>query len=242
MSKKKKDNEDKKDVVFAIGDVNGCYEALWSMMQEIGAYTQGDIDKAEIVLLGNYVDYGPQTKQTIGYVKKLIEQDGVIALKGGRDYVMYKSSPNYFKSPAAAPTITSYRGSSTQYIYAKHNRIEVKEFIRDRKFLGSLPCFYETKKFFFCSSGVDPTRALIDQTKGAVMFITSKFHNSTRVYDKKIVHGNKPVRKVDLRHNRVNVDTNCWKTGVLSCAVLSNTTGNVLDILSVEDKKIQRNK
>jgi len=38
------------------------------------------------------------------------------------------------------------------------------------------------------------------------------------------VHGHTPVPHPDIRHNRINIDTGAWRTGILSCIAIEGST------------------
>ena len=65
---------------IVISDVHGCYDELTQLLERCCYHPSMD----QLILLGDYVDRGPMSKQTIGYVIQLVK-GGAIALRGNHD-------------------------------------------------------------------------------------------------------------------------------------------------------------
>lgn len=72
---------DKKNRMLIISDIHGClYE--W---QELLTQVNYDSHVDQLILLGDYMDRGKYSKEVMYEVKNLVENHGVIALKGNHD-------------------------------------------------------------------------------------------------------------------------------------------------------------
>ena len=56
--------------LFAIGDIHGCFNSFKKLMEEKIQITKSD----KVVLLGDYIDRGSQSKEVIDYIIELKEK------------------------------------------------------------------------------------------------------------------------------------------------------------------------
>lgn len=123
-----------------------------------------------LILLGDYVDRGPNSKEVIEQVKSLKEADGVIALRGNHDQMMLdalledtvKRDGHWLRNGAYA-TIGSYLGHPSLEeifdwkIFAQAKKLIMKEFKHHIDFLNELEYFYETDTHIFIHAGINPS-------------------------------------------------------------------------------------
>lgn len=81
---------------------------------------------------------------------------------------------------------------------------------------------------FFAHAGVKPGVALSDQTERDLLWIRDEFLSSTVNFEKLVVHGHTPVQRIDVRSNRINIDTGAFATGHLTCLVVDRDALTVL--------------
>ncbi len=87
-------------------------------------------------------------------------------------------------------------------------------------FLNKLKTSASIGDFFFCHAGIRPDVKLKKQSDHDLIWIRQEFLSSTRLYKKIIVHGHTPRTKPEVMNNRINVDTKCYDSGILTCLVL----------------------
>jgi serine/threonine protein phosphatase 1 len=75
-------------MTWAIGDVHGCRDTLRAMVEDRIGLSKGE----RLVLLGDYIDRGPRSRETLDYVRQL-QLDGydVIALRGNHDDLLIRA-------------------------------------------------------------------------------------------------------------------------------------------------------
>ncbi len=88
-----------------------------------------------------------------------------------------------------------------------------------RFFRGLRNCF-SCGDFFFVHAGVKPKVDLDQQKESDLLWIRSEFLSSTEDFGKIIVHGHTPTLDIELRPNRINIDTGAFATGRLSCVAI----------------------
>lgn len=249
MKKEESLREDpSKDYIFVIPDINGEVGMVETLVNMIKSGKYWPIAKNDTVLfMGQYV--GENTKETINYIKSLenkLECD-VVCLTGPDDFRFMKSREQFFDSDIGKLTINSYRLYKDNKNHFRHNAVEADDILAHRAWLQTLNSFYVTSKFFFCYGGINPSLPLLKQSVGGIMFnhcnkkISTDFKQSTKDFEKIIVHSGyipqtaKPFIKKSStgKINRINVNTNTAVTGLLTCSVLDNTTGELVTTFSV---------
>ena len=98
--------------IYAIGDIHGCLNALETVFSAVGP-TSEDL----IVFLGDYVDRGPQSKQTIQWILDHGDKFNFITLKGNHEIMMMRSRVDgsfldKWKGYGGAETLASYGDSA----------------------------------------------------------------------------------------------------------------------------------
>ena len=97
-------------VLYAIGDVHGRADLFETLLDRIDA----DLarlppgGKAALILLGDYVDRGPQSREVLDLASSLEGSDGfaVHALKGNHEEAMI----DFFRSPREGPVWGEFGG------------------------------------------------------------------------------------------------------------------------------------
>ena len=87
-------------------------------------------------------------------------------------------------------------------------------------FLKTLPLSTSFGDYFFCHAGVRPGIPLVDQDEEDLIWIRGDFLEHREPFEKVIIHGHTPQDAVDARNNRINIDTKCYGSGVLTSVVL----------------------
>jgi serine/threonine protein phosphatase 1 len=91
---------------------------------------------------------------------------------------------------------------------------------RHLEFLKKTLTSHTIGDYFFVHAGVKPDIPLSEQVSKDMLWIRGEFLDSKQDFGKKIVHGHTIVDDVDIRPNRIAIDTGAWRTNKLSCLVL----------------------
>lgn len=70
-----------------ISDIHGCYDEFNALLEQV----HYDPSQDELILLGDYVDRGPKSKQVIEQIMKLRQENQIVILKGNHDAMMVKA-------------------------------------------------------------------------------------------------------------------------------------------------------
>lgn len=77
--------------LIAIGDIHGCYDSFKTIVEEKIKLKKTD----KLILLGDYIDRGTQSKEVVDYIIKLQDQNyDVIALLGNHESLLLNAYEN----------------------------------------------------------------------------------------------------------------------------------------------------
>ncbi len=131
--------------LFAIGDIHGCSKALETLIEAIDPQPDDTI-----VTLGDYVDYGPDSRSVIDQLIRLSRRCRLVPLFGNHEELLLGA----LESDSALRSWLDLGGDQTllSYPYDGVNIIDPNhvEFIR-----GCLD-YFETEDFIFAHANCDP--------------------------------------------------------------------------------------
>jgi serine/threonine protein phosphatase 1 len=228
--------------LYAIGDVHGRLDLLNATLGRIRRdLEQRPHPRPRIVMLGDYVDRGPDSRGVI---------EALIALKasampasfllGNHDsYISaYLREPGWFDRTYHW-LHDNMGGSATLASYGVPNaRVENPAAARDAfaaafprahmEFLDSCALKIRIGSYLFVHAGIRPGIPISEQTRDDLIWIREPFLGSDADFGFKVVHGHTIVGQVEHWPNRIAIDTGAVRTGVLSCLVLEGTEVSLL--------------
>ncbi len=226
--------------IYAVGDVHGRGDLL----EEIAAAIESDLASAPAtvitVLLGDYVDRGPQTFEVVDRLAEARFPTPIRALRGNHEQMLLQ----FLDNPSELDSWRRYGGLETLHSYgvdvSKAMRGMGYEETRDaliaalptahRHFLSATESSAAYGDYFFCHAGVRPGVPLDRQRAGDLMWISEGFLSFGRSFGKIVVHGHTPVDAADFRPNRINIDTGAFATSMLTCLVLEGAERRILTV------------
>ena len=217
--------------VYAIGDVHGRLDLLQEMHRRI----QAENDKTPpfdwvIVHLGDYVDRGPDSKGVLDLlVSAQKKTHRMLAIAGNHDIgfleFLATGAPNgIFAYNGGRQTALSY-GVSIDFSDLRSIAVGREALLRaipstHVEFLRGLKLSMVFGDFFFCHAGIRPGIDLDKQDSEDLVWIRQQFLDEPRLYSKVIIHGHTPVTDVEIRPNRINLDTGAVFSGRLSALAI----------------------
>lgn len=227
--------------VYAIGDVHGCRELLVEMHARIDAEIARDRPGDwRIVHVGDYCDRGPDTRGVLDFLIARMQADGrVVCLRGNHDegflnFIAGDGPDRIFTANGGETTAASYgveADFSTQPGIAA-GRAALSRAVPEahRAFLAGLPFSTAFGDFFLCHAGIRPGVPLDAQDPQDLIWIRQAFLDDERLHPKIVVHGHTPAPAVELRPNRVNVDTRAFSSGRLSALMAEGKRKSLLEV------------
>lgn len=219
-------------ITFAIGDIHGCHRALLDILRQCRDYTQGQTHR--LVFIGDYVDRGPDSGAVIATLRDLEQRhapDMVVCLLGNHEQMMLDAvdtgDPMNWLFNGGGETLQSYGVRNPKSLPQE-----------DVAWIRDLPLSFDDGKRFFVHAGVDPDHPLDRQAREALLWIRGPFHRSNKDYGRLIIHGHTPMEngRVEIKANRINIDTACVYGGVLTAAVFTQDRIAPVKFLSARDE------
>lgn len=221
--------------LYAIGDIHGRLDLLNEML----LLTEADAadhqaEKVQYVFLGDYIDRGTWSRQTIDRLIEHAAQRDCIFLKGNHELIALNSlsDPTMIEqwlrlggtetllSYDVAPELVANGKQAVAIQSAFHSALPQAHF----RFFRCLRNSFSCGDFFFVHAGVKPNVELDQQKESDLLWIRGEFLSSTGDFGKIVVHGHTPTLDIEIRPNRINIDTGAFATGRLSCLAIEGET------------------
>jgi serine/threonine protein phosphatase 1 len=219
--------------IYAIGDVHGRADLLDQLFKRIDAHIAAHpVVRPIHVLVGDYIDRGPNSR---GVLDRLIlrgRAHEMVSLKGNHETLVLE----FLRDPLMLESWSQLGGLETLMSYGLTPSLNTNAVARQElasalravlpkphlNFLGTLPLSFSCGGYFFVHAGVRPRIPLDQQREEDLLWIRNEFLLYEEEFGKIIVHGHTPVRDIDIRSNRINIDTGAYATGKLSCLVMED--------------------
>jgi serine/threonine protein phosphatase 1 len=214
--------------VYAIGDIHGRLDLFTRLIREIetdNAARGGH--STRIILLGDIIDRGPSSRALLQLLMEGQEQGGrrFLVLLGNHEAALLDAAAG---DANAQQTWLKFGGMATLESYGIAPPIEGEDSydFAERlangigtdtlEWLRDLPLYDRSGDFFFCHAGVRPGVTLRRQSRDDLLWIRDEFMESARNHGAMIVHGHNVVEAVEVKANRISVDTGAYRSEMLS--------------------------
>ncbi|HEY3694295.1 metallophosphoesterase family protein [Phenylobacterium sp.] len=232
------------EVVYAIGDVHGCYDLLRALLARIAAdYAERDCRQRPIlVFLGDYVDRGPQSAKVL---------EALVWLRGRREIELHLLKGNheqallaFLDQPETGANWLPYGGAETIAAYGVRPPgseegagayARVRDDLLERmpaahlRLLQQLQPMVVIGDYAFVHAGIRPGKPLARQSEDDLLWIRQGFLEAPGPHEKVIVHGHTWLdERPQLHEHRLGVDTGAYVTGVLTAIMLRDAGERVV--------------
>jgi len=232
---------------YAIADLHGRYDLLLEAINKI--YDHAGKDDYKIITLGDYIDRGPKSMQTIEH---LMGRTGdSVCLQGNHEAMMVETittplMPGWWVGNGGDATLQSYGWGGAPYSIHAYDVVPKAHI----EWMKNLPLYFETEKQVFVHAGIPQDNMNLPPN--------SKFSHKEKhlreqmiwmLYDKRTAGGWKGKHVVHGHHQfedgphvwhgpkggRTDLDCYAWRTGRLVVGVFDDTQGHAIDYIEIKD-------
>lgn len=214
--------------LYVIGDIHGRRDLLDALLERIDADDAARPPVApHLIFLGDLIDRGPDSAGVIERAMAIASAAPQTRfLMGNHEEVFLKvlggdlAALKFFCRIGGRETILSYGLTATEYDRLDYDSLMsvVLDIVpaTHRQFLARFEDMVELGDYVFVHAGIRPDRALADQKPADLRWIREPFLGSTARHDKIVVHGHTITQDVEVRPNRIGIDTGAYVTGKLT--------------------------
>lgn len=237
-------------VVYAVGDVHGCYDLLAALLEAIAddVAQQPDDSVPMLIFCGDYVDRGPQSYAVLTALVWLqrYAKFEVVCLRGNHEdmflgFIDHPDRNFNWLQREGKDTLSSYGvavpngfAETDESICLKlRNELLSRLPIAHADLLRHLPTFVTTGDYIFVHAGLRPGIALKRQTDEDRLWIREGFVDDDYRFKKVVVHGHTwDSDKPTVTENRIGIDTGAYHTQVLTAVRLEDSSVRFLQAKS----------
>ncbi len=218
---------------YAIGDVHGRYDLLDVALARIDG--EGGADR-RVILLGDYVDRGPQSREVVERLMAETARGRVQCLKGNHETLMVAALRG---REAAAVGRWLYNGGLETLESYGSREADLDAVPADHlAWMEALPSWLEDERRVFVHAGLAPRTPMSEQGEGRLLWIREAFLTApAKAFERHVVHGHttlwagKPDEAApELLPHRTNLDTAAWCSGVLTVGVFDRSQDGPVDV------------
>jgi serine/threonine protein phosphatase 1 len=214
--------------IYSVGDIHGRLDLLEDLLARIEEDDRARGRAAsEIIFLGDLVDRGPDSR---GVVEHLMAVGAgprpVRFLMGNHEQVFLRALEGDLKALrfliriGGRETLLSYGITEEEYGDLAYEDLALAA--RERvpqahvRFLAGFEKWIEVGDYLFVHAGVRPGIALEEQSASDLCWIRDDFLNHRDSFGPMVVHGHSITQGVDVRANRIGIDTGAFASGRLT--------------------------
>ncbi|MBD3730589.1 MAG: serine/threonine protein phosphatase [Sphingomonadales bacterium] len=218
---------------YVIGDIHGRLDLFDEL---IHAIEEDDLEAPDaqttVVLLGDLVDRGPDSRGVIARAREWQAQRKVRVLAGNHEDMFLLSFDDtevlrHFLKHGGRETILSYGLDRETYNRATLEEVQqmMAEVVptSDQDFIRSFEECVVAGDYLFVHAGIDPEAPLEQQKRHDMLWIREPFLRHADPLSHVVVHGHTIVDEVDERPNRIGIDTGAFRSDRLTALVLEGT-------------------
>jgi serine/threonine protein phosphatase 1 len=176
---------------IVMSDIHGCFRLLRDMLVYIA---ESKPEPSALLFLGDYIDRGKHSAKVIATVRLLQDIMGNHCIPHlGNHEDMW---------------IACWR-DGYEHHYVETTRSFPFWSVPDdvKEWTMKLNLYSYDENYFYVHAGINPDRDMLDQDPADLLWIRSEFLNSKKKFPRMVIHGHTPRELIDIRENRVNIDS-----------------------------------
>ena len=215
-------------LLYAIGDIHGRDDLFAQLLDRIERDRQDrTYERSILILLGDLVDRGPDSDKVVARSLSLAGRfDEMHHLIGNHEECMLAAltgdirALRYFSRIGGDATIRSYVADDSLYEAASFEDLAALFPSRvpqeHADFLRRGEDMVRYGDYVFVHAGVRPGIPLGDQAKSDLRWIRDEFLSAREDFGAMVVHGHTISEQVEMRPNRIGIDTGAYCSGALT--------------------------
>jgi len=222
--------------VYAVGDVHGRLDLLRQIIDKIADddLARGQVEKTELIMLGDFVDRGPDSAGVLDFMMRLGEWwPDVTCLLGNHEEVFLmaargdESALRFMTRIGGRETLLSY--GATESDLDSMTLGELRDWLMAAvpeahlQFIESMKEKVLIGNYAFVHAGIRPQIRMDDQEARDLRWIREEFLTCEEPHDYFVIHGHSITAGVEERVNRIGIDTGAYASGVLTAVGLEGT-------------------
>ncbi len=219
--------------LLAIGDIHGCYHPLRELVEDELQLTRDD----ELVLIGDYIDRGPQSKEVLDYIIQLKEGGyTVVTLLGNHESMLLKA----LQEDMYLVNWLFNGGRATLDSFNIRHPDQIPDLYLT--FMHELKLFYQVDPFIFVHAGFNNAIADPFTDEYQMLWTRQENHFHPMFEGKTIIHGHSvnPVsdlqNRLDTHSAILNIDTGCVYMQRSGCGCLSAVDLTHWEVFAVRNR------
>lgn len=230
-------------LTYAIGDIHGYDDLFERLLDRIRADAELINERPRLILLGDYIDRGPSSRQVLERIRRMQETSwcDLTVLMGNHEDALLRflNDPEFghtWRIWGGAATLKSY-GVDMPFLASEPVLWEDvrKDFVSavdpvHVEMLRELPAAFQSGDYLFVHAGVDPEVPLSEQGPETFMFIRGPFQRAEKACDYVVVHGHTPEDEPANLDWRICVDTGVYFNHVLTAVRLHGDGRSFLQV------------
>jgi serine/threonine protein phosphatase 1 len=216
--------------LFAISDIHGCFKTFFDLVVNKIELKKSD----HLILLGDYIDRGDQSKEVIDFIIDLNEKDFNISTLTGNHEIMLS---NAYKDQDMLPLWLLNSGMSTLTSFGIRDIKDIDNRYLD--FINSLEYFKIIGDFIFVHAGFNDYAINPFLDKHSMIWECRLSYDNPMLSGKTVIHGHRPktisyVKKlINEKSKVIPVDTGCVYEREFGYGNLSALEVNSMTLYSV---------
>lgn len=188
---------------LVISDIHGELELFKELLHTAGY----DSSQDQLILLGDYIDRGPNSKEVLDKVMEL-KDEGAVVLKGNHEDMMVRALvngeervwKNWINRNGGTETLKSYGFTENDFKVEEEEpfvkpTIHSKELEEHLRFIQCFDTYLEWDDTIFVHAGVHPETPIEDTDPHELIWIRDVFHNGY-CGEKTVIFGHTPTKNL----------------------------------------------
>ena len=210
--------------LYAIGDIHGCQAEIGVLLDYL-RQSERISDKDLVVLIGDYIDRGPNSKGVIDLLVEFQKEfPSTIFLRGNHEDMLLNfmgvggSQGLIYLVNGGTMLLQSYGLPIKTSGEALFNVLPEEH----RNFLRNLTSYVKIGDYIFCHAGLDPSVGVAEQDGSNLFWVRDSFILNPHDLGLTVVFGHTPFQEIffDLPW-KIGIDTGLVYKNILSCIELT---------------------